>query len=194
MILSDVDILRRIDNGEITISPPLLRENLGGMSLDLRLGNHFRIFRESVRPCIEIAPMGQGLAYPMIGSLMEDCFVQEGEPFYLHPGELALGITVESLSIPTDLVCFIDGRSSLARLGLMVNVTAHTVEPGWQGNITLELANLGRMPLALYPQTRVCAIRFEQLSSPAERSYDVKPDAKYHKQDNPLASRIEGSL
>lgn len=193
MILSDVDILKRIAKGEVCLSPNLVRENLGGMSLDLTLGKHFRIFRESMRPCIEIAKSGQNLRYPMTSTLMEDCFVVDEEPFYLHPGELALGITVESLKIPSDIVCFIDGRSSLARLGLMVNVTAHTIEPGWEGRITLELANLGRIPLALYADTRICAVRFEQLSSPAERSYDIRADAKYHKQEGPLASKIEGS-
>jgi len=190
MILSDVDILRRIEQGEIRIDPPLVREHLGGMSLDLLLGRHFRIFKESFRPCVEIAPKTRAPAFPMSGDLMEDRQVAPDEPFYLHPGELALGITVESITLPRDIVGFIDGRSSLARLGLMVNITAHTIEPGWEGKITLEFANLGRFPLALYPGVRVCALRFEQLSSAAERSYDVKDGAKYHRQDAPMPSRI----
>jgi len=160
------------------------------MSLDLLLGHHFRIFKESFRPCIEIAPKTKAPEFPMSGALMEDRQVAPHEPFYLHPGELALGITVESITLPPDIVGFIDGRSSLARLGLMVNITAHTIEPGWEGKITLEFANLGRFPLALYPGVRVCALRFEQLSSPAQRSYDVKEGAKYHRQDGPMPSRI----
>jgi dCTP deaminase len=190
MILSDVDILQRIDSGDIAIDPPLLREHLGGMSLDLRLGDCFRIFKESFRPCIEIAPKGHVSSYPMSGELMEERIVAPDEPFYLHPGELALGITLERIKLPRDVVGFIDGRSSLARLGLMVNITAHTIEPGWEGKITLEFANLGRVPLALYPGARICALRFEMLSSAAEQAYDVKHGAKYHRQEGPEPSRI----
>lgn len=190
MILSDVDILKEVNANRIKISPVLKKEHLGGMSIDLQLGGHFRVFKESTLPCIEIAPNGHKLQYPMTAELMEDHFVEPDKPFYLHPGELALGITIESISLPNNIVGFIDGRSSLARLGLMVNITAHTIEAGWEGNITLEFANLGRVPLALYPRTRICALRFEQLSSPAECSYDQKPDSRYHRQTTPLASKI----
>nr|VFJ58579.1 MAG: dCTP deaminase [Candidatus Kentron sp. FW]VFJ62770.1 MAG: dCTP deaminase [Candidatus Kentron sp. FW] len=190
MILSDVDVLRRIGDGSIRIEPLLLREHLGGMSLDLRLGKKFRTFRESFSPCIEVGPPGKHLNFPMSDDLMEIREAEGDNPFYLHPNQLALGITMESITLPKDIVGFIDGRSSLARVGLMVNITAHTIEPGWEGNITLEFANLGRVPLALYPGARICALRFEQLSSPADQSYDVKRSAKYLGQNAPHASRI----
>ncbi|MBT8420792.1 MAG: dCTP deaminase [Gammaproteobacteria bacterium] len=190
MILSDIDILEHITAGSIRIEPPLVREHLGGMSLDLRLGREFRTFRGSFRPCIEIGPSGKPLGFPMSDDLMEVREIADDNPFYLHPNELALGITLEFISLPKDIVGFIDGRSSLARVGLMVNITAHTIEPGWEGNITLEFANLGRVPLALYPGARICALRFEQLSSPAKQSYNVKQGAKYFRQNAPHASRI----
>ncbi|VFM99418.1 MAG: dCTP deaminase [Candidatus Kentron sp. G] len=190
MILSDIDILRRIADDSIGISPPLIEEHLGGMSLDLRLGRKFRTFRGSFRPCIEIGPPGKTLDFPMSEDLMEIREIADDNPFYLHPNELALGITLECIRLPKDIVGFIDGRSSLARVGLMVNITAHTIEPGWEGNITLEFANLGRVPLALYPGARICALRFEQLSSPAKQPYNVKQGAKYFGQDAPHASRI----
>nr|VFK67095.1 MAG: dCTP deaminase [Candidatus Kentron sp. UNK]VFK72638.1 MAG: dCTP deaminase [Candidatus Kentron sp. UNK] len=190
MILSDIGVLKRISDGSIRITPPLLREHLSGMSLDLRLGRKFRIFRESFSPCIEIGPTGRLRDFPMSDDLMETREVGGDDPFYLHPNQLALGITLESITLPKDIVGFIDGRSSLARVGLMVNITAHTIEPGWAGNITLEFANLGRVPLALYPGARICALRFEQLSSPAEQTYDIKQSAKYFGQNAPYASRI----
>lgn len=62
---------------------------------------------------------------------------------YLHPGELALAVTYESVTLPADLVGWLDGRSSLARLGLMVHVTAHRIDPGWSGRIVLEFFNAG---------------------------------------------------
>jgi len=190
MILSDIDVLQRIGDGSIKVDPPLLEQHLGGMSLDLRLGRKFRTFRESFLPCIEVGPSGRALHFPMSDDLMETREIEGDDPFYLHPNQLALGITLESITLPKDIVGFIDGRSSLARIGLMVNITAHTIEPGWKGNITLEFANLGRVPLALYPGARICALRFEQLSSLAERSYDVKRSAKYLGQNAPDASRI----
>nr|VFK54516.1 MAG: dCTP deaminase [Candidatus Kentron sp. TUN]VFK56310.1 MAG: dCTP deaminase [Candidatus Kentron sp. TUN]VFK57353.1 MAG: dCTP deaminase [Candidatus Kentron sp. TUN] len=190
MILSDIDVLKRVNDGSIKIDPPLIEEHLGGMSLDLRLGRKFRIFRESFSPCIEIGPSGKPLNFPMSDDLMEIREIEGDNPFYLHPNQLALGITLESITLSKDIVGFIDGRSSLARVGLMVNITAHTIEPGWEGNITLEFANLGRVPLALYPGARICALRFEQLSSPARQSYDIKQSAKYLRQNAPHASRI----
>ena len=104
--------------------------------------------------------------------------IDKDKAFYLHPGELALGITIERLSLPNDLVGWLDGRSSLARLGLMVHITAHTIDPGWDGRITLEFANIGKLPLALRPNMRICAISFEQLSGPTSRPYSKKTGAK----------------
>ena len=110
--------------------------------------------------------------------------------FVLHPGELALGITQVLVSIPDDLVGWFDGRSSLARLGLMVHVTAHRIDPGWEGNIVLEFFNSGKMPLALRPGMVIGAISFESLSGPALRPYKKRTDAKYRNQRGPVASRI----
>jgi dCTP deaminase len=84
----------------------------------------------------------------------------------------------------------LDGRSSLARLGLMVHVTAHRIDPGWSGNIVLEFFNSGKLPLALRPGMAIGAISFETMSGPARRSYRKRSDAKYRDQDGPLASRI----
>lgn len=99
-------------------------------------------------------------------------------------------MTIERLELPDDLVGRIDGRSSLGRLGLIIHGTASTFEPGWKGNPTLELSNIGRMPIALYPGMRICSFTFEMLSSPAEVPYDKKMSAKYMNQDGPLPSKI----
>lgn len=73
----------------------------------------------------------------------------------------------------------------------MVHITAHTIDPGWDGHITLEFVNVGRLPLALRPGMRICAISFETLSGPTSKPYRNKKGAKYRDQDSPLSSRIE---
>lgn len=106
-------------------------------------------------------------------------------------GELALAVTLESVTIPDDLVGWLDGRSSLARLGLMVHVTAHRIDPGWQGRIVLEFYNSGKLPLALRPGMLIGALSFEPLSGPAARPYNSRQDAKYRGQQGAVASRID---
>ena len=120
----------------------------------------------------------------------EEIQIKENESFFLHPGELALASTLESVSVPDDLVAWLDGRSSLARLGLMVHVTAHRIDPGWHGQIVLEIFNSGKLPLALKPGMDICAINFETLSSPSEKPYNKRADAKYKDQKGPTSSRI----
>ena len=92
--------------------------------------------------------------------------------------------------LPDDLVVRVDGRSSLGRLGIIVHSTAGFVDPGFSGTITLEISNLNRMPIALYPGMRICQIAFEQMSSPAETPYHMKPNSKYQHQILPEESRL----
>lgn len=188
MKLSDVDIQKRLQSGEISIVPAVADGQLGSMSVDLRLGNRFGVFRHIAAPFIDLGQ--DGANYAMSDTLMQELELKEGDAFYLHPGELALGITVEKVTLPADIVGWVDGRSSLARVGLMVHITAHTIDPGWDGRITLEFANMGRLPLALRPGMKICAISFEPLSSPTSRPYALKRGAKYGTQDSPLPSRI----
>ena len=82
---------------------------------------------------------------------------------------LALATTLESVKLPANIIGWLDGRSSLARLGLMVHVTAHRIDPGWEGKIVLEFYNSGKLPLALRPNMVIGALSFEVLSGPAAR-------------------------
>ncbi|MCB1735776.1 MAG: dCTP deaminase [Gammaproteobacteria bacterium] len=189
MKLSDVDIERAIERGEIGIDPLPPEESKGSFSIDLTLADRFRVFDHSQHPFIDLA--NSRSVYAMSEKLMLDVAVKPDEAFYLHPGELALGVTRERVRLPDTIVGWLDGRSSLARLGLMVHITAHTIDPGWDGQITLEFYNSGRFPLALRPGMRICALSFEPLSSPTSRPYTAKKGAKYANQDGPLASRID---
>lgn len=189
MKLSDVDILAALQRQEIILDPPPTHECIGSFSIDLRLGTSFRVFMEnSLYPYVDLTASDSN--YAMSEQLMRELIIPADGIFYLHPGELALGITRERVVLPNNLVGWLDGRSSLARVGLMVHLTAHTIDPGWDGNITLEFFNSGRLPLALRPQMRICAISFEPLTSPTSRPYYAKPGAKYSGQNTPLPSRI----
>ena len=114
--------------------------------------------------------------------MRDEIIIPDGEAFFLHPGELALAVTYESVTLPDNIVGWLDGRSSLARLGLMVHVTAHRIDPGWSGQIVLEFYNSGKLPLALRPKMKIAALNFETMSSSAARPYNKRVDAKYKNQ------------
>ena len=120
--------------------------------------------------------------------------VPDGEAFTMQPGEFVLAATLETLELADDVMARLEGRSSLGRLGIIVHSTAGLFDPGWVGTATLELGNLGRMPVKLYPGMRICAFTFEELSSPAKVPYRRKPGNKYAGQVEPEASRFVRDL
>ena len=190
MRLCDRDIIKSLDEGHISITPRPDKAKISGVSVDLRLGHQFRVFSSHTIPYIDLSGTKESVNKAVEKVMGDEIYVSDEETFVLHPGELALGITLESIALPDDLVGWLDGRSSLARLGLMVHVTAHRIDPGWDGNIVLEFFNSGKLPLALRPGMGIGAMSFETLSGPAERPYTKREDAKYRHQSGPLASRI----
>ncbi|MBA2556399.1 MAG: dCTP deaminase, partial [Chloroflexi bacterium] len=112
-----------------------------------------------------------------------------GQAFILHPGEFVLGATAERVRLPHDLVARLEGKSSLGRLGLLIHSTAGYVDPGWKGNLTLELSNVANLPIALYHGMKIGQISFFKMSSPVERPYGSKElGSKYQGQSTPTAS------
>ncbi|WP_178861072.1 dCTP deaminase [Thiomicrorhabdus cannonii] len=190
MKLSDRDIIQHLKVGKIAIDPQPSPEKIKGISVDLRLDNRFRVFNDHTAPYIDLSGPRAEVQRIMDTVMGDEIIIGEGEAFFLHPGELALAATFESVTIPDDLVGWLDGRSSLARLGLMVHVTAHRIDPGWHGQIVLEIFNSGKLPLALRPGMDICAINFETLSSASAKPYNKRSDAKYRDQKGPTASRI----
>ncbi len=188
MVLSDVDIRRYIELGKIRISPALPAEQFGSCSVDFRLGSEFSIFEHSKHPYIDVRDKSA------IQGIMRSIPVKPGEPFILQPREFALAITEESLELDDDLLGRLEGRSSLGRIGIIVHGTAGLFDPGWRGKATLELSNLGIMPVALYPGMRICSFTFEQLSSPVSVPYYKKASNKYAGQTQPLASRLTAEV
>ncbi len=183
MMLSDRDILARLARGDLVIAP--LEDvdlQVQPASVDLRLGNDFLVFRTPHVPFIDPAHPPENYTEPI--------HIPDGDVFIIHPGEFALASTLERVEIPDDLVARVDGRSSLGRLAIVVHATAGFIDPGFKGHITLELSNLGRVPVALRPRMRCSQLEFHELASPSLRPYG-SPDrgSKYQDQRGPVASR-----
>lgn len=186
MILSDKDIRAAIADGrvKITSAQQELFQYVHASSMDFRLGNTFKLYEHSKFAVLD--PMNP----ESFAGNMRTITVPDGEAFIVQPGEFVLGVTQEQISLPDDLVARVEGRSSLGRLGIIVHSTAGFIDPGFSGTITLEISNLNRLPVALYPGMRVCQIAFEQMSSPADMPYHSKPFSKYQGQVLPEESRI----
>jgi dCTP deaminase len=167
----------------LIITPLLTARQLGDVSIDLRLGNQFVVFRNHT----------SGTMNPLLGSkealrnVQSRHIVRFHEKFVLHPGALALGATFEYLQMPLDIEGQVEGRSSWARVGLQI-ASASCVEPGFSGVVTLELSNLGTMPLELYPGIRVAQLILRQTTSSIAGSY-VNP-RKYRCPVGPQFSRL----
>ena len=190
MRLCDRDIEAYLDAGKIRIEPRPPQTRISGVSVDLRLGNHFRVFNGHAAPYIDLSGPREEVDRAIDRVMDKEISIGLDEAFFLHPGELALAVTAETITLPDDLVGWLDGRSSLARLGLMVHATAHRIDPGWSGAIVLECFNSGKLPLALRPGMTICAMNFETLSGPAARPYNKRSSAKYRGQTGPTPSRI----
>jgi dCTP deaminase len=179
-VLSDRDIQIAIEAGEVSVRP-YDRRDLQPSSIDLHLDRSFRVFRNNRYAFIDVrAPQ------PDLTELLR---IADDEPFILHPGEFVLGQTLEWVELPNDLVARLEGKSSLGRLGLLIHSTAGYVDPGWKGNLTLELSNVANLPIALYCGMKIGQISFFKMSSPVDRPYGSKDlGSKYQGQSEPTAS------
>ncbi|HEY6078223.1 MAG TPA: dCTP deaminase [Polyangiaceae bacterium] len=183
MILSDRDLRARLAKGDLVVEPledPELQ--IQPASIDLRLDKTFVVFRASRFACLDPRAIPDDAT--------EQLEVEPGESFVLHPGDFVLGSTIERVRIPHDLVARVEGRSSLGRLAIVVHATAGFIDPGFEGQITLELSNLGRTAVKLYPGMRISQIVLQEMKSPAERPYGHARGSKYQGQAGPVASRI----
>ncbi len=179
-VLSDRDIRAAMQAGRVRVDPydPAC---LQPSSVDLHLDREFRVFRNNRYPYIDVRK-----AQP---DLTEIVSVEDDEAFILHPGEFVLGQTLEWVELPDDLVARLEGKASLGRLGLLIHSTAGYVDPGWKGNLTLELSNVANLPIALYCGMKIGQISFFKMSSPVERPYGSKElGSKYQGQSQPTAS------
>ena len=181
-VLSDRTIRAELFAGRIVVEP-LDENSIQPASIDLRLDDAFRIFKVTTRPFVDVREP--------VDDLTELVTIKHREPFILQPAAFCLAGTLESITVPDDLVARVDGRSSLGRLGLLVHATAGYIDPGWTGKLTLELSNQSQMPVALYFGMRIAQISFFTLSSPVNRPYGSPGlGSKYQGQTGPTPSRI----
>jgi len=186
MILSDTDILDRLGEGDLVIEPlDDIDLQVQPASVDLRLGREFLEFQHANIPCIHPNSEQETEEYT------DRVTVEEGGEYILHPGDFVLGTTHERVEIPADLIAHVEGRSSLGRLAIVVHATAGLCDPGYEGQITLELSNLGTAPVALTPGMRISQLTFTELKTEAERPYGEERGSKYQGQEGPQASKIE---
>ncbi|MBX0321973.1 dCTP deaminase [Halomicroarcula sp. F13] len=187
MILSDADIERRLREGDLVVEPlddPDIQ--IQPASVDLRLGHEFLEFQHANIPCIHPNSEDE------VADYVEETTIDEDGEYILHPGDFVLGTTHERVEIPDDLIAHVEGRSSLGRLAIVVHATAGLCDPGYEGQITLELSNLGTAPVALTPGMRISQLTFTELKTPAERPYGSERGSKYQGQRGPQASKIQG--
>ncbi len=181
MILSDRSIREEIAAGRIGIDP-FTAEDVQPASIDLHLDDKVLVFRNSTAPFIDLRRD--------IPQLNEMVVIEDDEPFILHPGEFVLANTLERITLSDSIVARLEGKSSLGRIGLLIHSTAGFVDPGWDGNLTLELSNVSRLPLTLYKGMPIGQISFQYLSTPAENPYGSEAlRSRYQGQTEPTASR-----
>ncbi len=163
MILSDLDIKQELKNGNITIRD-FDTKRLQLASYDVLLGNKFMIPENYSSDVID----------PVKGIFpnMREIKIKDDEHFVLHPGVSVLGITHDYVGSKNEILIQISGKSSLARIGLIVHNTAGIVNPGHYLHITLELANLNNIPIILRPKMEIAQLIFSRLSSPTSTTYD----------------------
>lgn len=181
MILSDRTIREQLDAGRIVIDPfePTLVQP---SSVDVRISNLFRVFRNHSAGVIDVK-----VDQTQLTELVE---IGDDEAFMLHPGEFVLGSTLERIGVPDDLVGRVEGKSSLGRLGLLIHSTAGFIDAGFDGHITLELANVASLPITLYPGMKIGQVSFMTMTTPADQPYGRgAAGSKYQGQRGPTPSR-----
>ena len=187
MILSDRSIREQIEAGRIIIEPfdPALVQP---SSVDVRISHLFRVFRNHTAGVIDVKQDQRDLT-----ELVEMPVDEQGngdEAFMLHPGEFVLGSTLERVAMPDDIVGRVEGKSSLGRLGLLIHSTAGFVDSGFDGHITLELANVASLPITLYPGMKIGQVSFMQMTTAADAPYGSGAQgSKYQGQRGPTPSR-----
>ncbi len=188
-ILSDKDLLKLVKEKNLAytekgpeVDPDL---QIGPSSIDLRLGYEFGFLETRKLKAIDTKNMKS------FSELQRKMERGPEEGVVIHPGEFVIGTTLETVNIPKDKVARIEGRSSYARLGLIPHAAGGFVDAGFEGQITLEIQNLGNVPITIYPEDRICQMAVENMTSEADRPYGEKTDAKYMGQRGATEARLE---
>ena len=171
MILSDKTIKQMLDSGKLTVEP-LAENSIQPASIDCRLGSHFLLIDENRMDCLS---MTSEIQYRSL----------QCEEITLPPHSFLLATTMEYVELPAGLTAFVEGRSSIGRMGLFI-LNAGWVDPGFKGRITLELYNANSLPIKLEVGRRICQLVFCKMDCEASRPYS----GKYQGQKTTEGSRI----
>lgn len=182
MVLSDRSIKEAILQGRIRVNP-LDEDDIQPASIDLHIGDQLRLLQKNAKNVIDVREKNSKLTKP--------AEIPQDGPYLLKPGHFVLATTQERVELGPDLVGRLEGKSSLGRLGLVIHSTAGFIDPGFQGNITLELSNNAQMPITLYRDMKIGQISFTEMTTPADRPYGTPGlGSKYQGQSEPTASRM----
>jgi len=168
MILSDKEIKEYLKKNLLVLNAKI--ENVTSCSIDLTLGDEIGYYEEI------------GLPYLDINSEANLKKIKIGDSFFLQPKSFVLATTQEYIKLPNDIAAIIDGKSSLARRGLLVHVSSSLVDPGFEGKLILEMFNVNNVPIKIYKGMKIAKIFFVKLSSPSEVPYYKRGDAKFKNQ------------
>jgi dCTP deaminase len=180
------ELLRARTDDPLIITPEPDIEKLktaGSASVDLRLGTWFVSLRQSRVPYLEILQSTGGSAFPQF---TKTHFVPFGEKYYLHPRAFALGTTLEWIRLPRNLFGYVIGRSTWGRRGLII-ATATGVHPGFTGCLTLELTNVGELPVEIEPGMSICQIVLHKVDGAA----DYTDQSAFVGQRRPVLGRVQ---
>lgn len=183
MILSDRDIKKLLKQKRLIFKPSLSEDQIGPASIDLKLGPEFKFFNITSQYLLDVKK-GLPLDHFVITKRLK-----KGEPFILHPNNFVLASTQEYVIVPDDIVLRVEGKSTLARMGILVH-TAGFVDPGFEGTLTLEISNQSNLPVALYPEMYICQVAVEYLSSPAEVPYNKRKKSLYSGSKGPVVAKL----
>lgn len=182
MIFSDRTIKEAIADGRISLDP-YDPDMVQPSSVDLRCDSNFRVFENHRYAVIDPKAPQDDLTKSVMASA--------DDPFILHPGEFVLGSTFEVVGLSHDVVARLEGKSSLGRLGLLIHSTAGFIDPGFRGQVTLELSNVANLPIAIYPGMKIGQISFYQMTTTADRPYgSPELGSKYQDQAGPTPSAM----
>ena len=157
MLLSKDAIIKELEKGTIVVTPSLDPSQIREASIDLRLGNHFRVFKKAKK----FIPVVETTDYK------EHTKEVVADKFIIYPQETILGVTVEKITLPGDICAWIEGRSRFARLGLLIHISAGLIQPGIDNHQVLEITNLGPNALELHAGEKVCQLVFQRMEGSA---------------------------
>jgi dCTP deaminase len=193
MLLNELQIIERLtrnDRKKIVVTPIInLRDQLGPSSLDVRLGSNFRIVKSQLYTHLDPTQREEVIErdvkrYTELLMVSED---PQKKGFILHPGTFVLASTLEYIRLPNDITARLEGRSSWARIGLLIHATAGFVDQGYSGTLTFELFNLGSIPIQLFVGLRLAQLCFYETAETLH-PYVKRPYAKYMGQIGPAPS------